>query len=215
MLITSSLRVLCFGDSLTAGFSQGGSLFHPYGIQLKASLEKALPKWNITTDIEGLGGDQAVSPPGLFLSRMEELCRSHPSFLCSEILDEKLLPNLVYAGMLTILSWSSHPEIFDSGDLLIPVHPQYTILLTHLPDQDTPAHAPYDWAIILGGTNDLNQDRIPKDIFPALEKVWSIPLGNNTKLLALTVTDCGYCAPEVAPRRNDLNTRILEHVADN
>ncbi|KAH6723438.1 SGNH hydrolase-type esterase domain-containing protein [Leptodontidium sp. MPI-SDFR-AT-0119] len=155
MLLTNSLRVLCFGDSLTAGYTQGGSLFHPYGIALKASLEKSLPSWDITTDIQGLGGDQAVSPPGSFFPRMDKLYTE--------------------------------------------VHPK----------------TPYDWAVVLGGTNDLNQDRLPSDIFPALERVWAIPLSNNTKVLALTVTGCGACAPAVPERRADLNQRILGHREEN
>ncbi|KAH7354763.1 SGNH hydrolase-type esterase domain-containing protein [Rhexocercosporidium sp. MPI-PUGE-AT-0058] len=155
MLLANSLRVLCFGDSLTAGHTQGGSLFHPYGIALKASLEKSLPSWDISTDIQGLGGDQAVSPPGVFFPRMDKLYTE--------------------------------------------VHPK----------------SPYDWAIVLGGTNDLNQDRLPSDIFPALERVWAIPLSNNTKVLALTVTGCGACAPVIPERRADLNQRILGHRASN
>lgn len=87
--------------------------------------------------------------------------------------------------------------------------------LTNLPDEEVHPTNPYDWAIILGGTNDLNQNRVPDDIFPALEKVWDIPLSSNTKVLALTITGCGACAPQVAPRRADLNQRILEHKAEN
>ncbi|KAL2070862.1 hypothetical protein VTL71DRAFT_13888 [Oculimacula yallundae] len=151
MLLTNSLRVLCFGDSLTAGHTQGGSLFHPYGIALEASLKETLPTWNISTDIQGLGGDQVVSPPGVFFPRMDKLYTT------------------------------SHPQ------------------------------NPYDWAIILGGTNDLNQNRLPQDIFPALERVWAIPLSNNTKVLALTITDCGACMPVVPERRAEVNQRILEH----
>ncbi|CZT00399.1 related to esterase [Rhynchosporium agropyri] len=151
MLLTNSLRVLCFGDSITAGHTQGGSLFHPYGIALKASLEKSLPTWNISIDIQGLGGDQAVSPPGVFFPRMDKLFSE--------------------------------------------VHP----------------NTPYDWAIVLGGTNDLNQDRLPSDIFPALQKVWAMPLSNNTKVLALTITGCGACMPVVPERRADVNQMILSH----
>ena len=75
MLMPNSLHILCFGDSLTAGHTQGGALFHPYGIALKAALEKSLPSWNVSTDIQGLGGDQVVSPPGGFFPRMDILCK--------------------------------------------------------------------------------------------------------------------------------------------
>ncbi|EKD19074.1 GDSL-like Lipase/Acylhydrolase [Drepanopeziza brunnea f. sp. 'multigermtubi' MB_m1] len=155
MIITNSLHVLCFGNSITAGYTQGGRGFHPYAIALQEALEQAWPSWNISTDVQGLPGDQVISPPGAFLPRMDTL----------------------------------YEEVH-------PVHP-------------------YDWVIILGGTNDLNQNRVSREIFPALEKVWDIPLSGNTKVLALTITDCGFCAPQIGARRADLNRRILKHEADN
>ena len=76
MLVINTLRVLCFGDSLTEGFSGLGAVDHPYGLALKASLEKGFPQINqIVTDIQGLGGDMAISPPGYFLRRMTTLCQ--------------------------------------------------------------------------------------------------------------------------------------------
>jgi len=69
------LRILCFGDSLTAGYSRSSSSFHPYGDALKLSLQTAFPSANITMDIQGLSGDQVCSPPGGFLPRMDILCK--------------------------------------------------------------------------------------------------------------------------------------------
>ncbi len=73
--VGNSLRILCFGDSLTAGFSQGGALYHPYAGALKESLEKAFPLFNITTDVQGAPGDQVTTPPGNYLTRMDTLCK--------------------------------------------------------------------------------------------------------------------------------------------
>jgi hypothetical protein len=75
-----SVNILCLGDSLTAGYSQAGTVHHPYGMALQSSLEKALPLLNITVDVRGLDGDQVISPPGFFLPRMNILCEScYPS----------------------------------------------------------------------------------------------------------------------------------------
>ncbi|OWP03047.1 hypothetical protein B2J93_3673 [Marssonina coronariae] len=82
-------------------------------------------------------------------------------------------------------------------------------------DDEVHPHDPYDWAIILGGTNDLNQNRLPDNIFSTLQKVWDVPLSKNTKVLALTISGCGMCSTEVDSRTIDLNQRILNHEAEN
>jgi lysophospholipase L1-like esterase len=80
MLIAPSLHILCLGDSLTAGFYQGGAKYHPYTIALKSSLEKAFPSLNVSTDNQGASGDQVTSPPGQFLPRIEKACKLRPMF---------------------------------------------------------------------------------------------------------------------------------------
>jgi len=72
----------------------------------------------------------------------------------------------------------------------------------------------YDWAIILGGTNDLNMGRSAADAWEALKKVYAIPLKNGTKVLALTVPECGNCAQVPDTRRNKLNDMVLKHGAE-
>ena len=65
------LHILCFGDSLTAGFWHGGLEFHPYAIKLKEELRKAFPDTEIIVDVDGLSGDLVSSPPGRFLRRIQ------------------------------------------------------------------------------------------------------------------------------------------------
>lgn len=74
MHFMSSLHILCFGDSLTAGWLDPWTELHPYAISLLDSLEKSFPSVNISTDVQGLAGDQVVSPPGGFLPRIDILC---------------------------------------------------------------------------------------------------------------------------------------------
>ncbi|KAN0087087.1 SGNH hydrolase-type esterase domain containing protein [Elaphomyces granulatus] len=64
------LRILCFGDSLTAGFWHYGCEFHPYALKLKEELQKAFPDTEITVDVDGVSGDFVSRPPGRFLSRI-------------------------------------------------------------------------------------------------------------------------------------------------
>lgn len=82
-------------------------------------------------------------------------------------------------------------------------------------EEDPDGETPYEWAVILGGTNDLGRGRLSGDIYKALKEVWSIPLQNGTKVLALTVPECGVCSPVLDNRRDALNSKIKAYQADN
>jgi len=75
MLITKSIHILCFGDSLTAGWMSGTMIYHPYNESMVEKLQKSLPTIDFTTDVQGLPGDQVASPPGRFVPRMGILCK--------------------------------------------------------------------------------------------------------------------------------------------
>lgn len=67
------LRILCFGDSLTEGFTRGGTLFHPYAKSMLATLKQGLPNVQFHVDIDGRSGDRICSP-GLFMPRIQAKC---------------------------------------------------------------------------------------------------------------------------------------------
>lgn len=52
------LRILCFGDSLTAGYTRFGLEFHPYADHLRAGLQNSLSTSDIETEVAGFSGDQ-------------------------------------------------------------------------------------------------------------------------------------------------------------
>jgi len=52
-------------------------------------------------------------------------------------------------------------------------------------------------------------------IFTELEKVWEVPLGSGSKVLALTVPECSAKKERLDNRRNELNKKILEYKARN
>ncbi|KAA8573827.1 hypothetical protein MFRU_001g02720 [Monilinia fructicola] len=149
MLLPSPVQILCFGNSLTQGFP----INHPYAIALEETFQISSPYISISTDVQGLPGDQVVSPPGHYLPRLD----------------------ILY------------------NDIEIP----------------------YNWMVILGGTNDLNQNQNADDIFEYLMRAWEYALSRGTQVLALTVPECGACSPELNPRRDYLNGMIRAHRAEN
>lgn len=68
-----NVRILCFGDSLTAGYSHYGMTFTPYAESLKTWLQAAWPTTKLTLDVSGLSGDRVVS--GSFLPRITAKCK--------------------------------------------------------------------------------------------------------------------------------------------
>ncbi|ROT37337.1 GDSL-like Lipase/Acylhydrolase [Sodiomyces alkalinus F11] len=64
-----SLRILCFGDSLTAGYSHHGAVYHPYAEVLDEKLKAAFPNTDITILENGMPGD--IVSTEAFIQRLE------------------------------------------------------------------------------------------------------------------------------------------------
>jgi hypothetical protein len=73
MAARPKLRVLCFGDSLTAGYASMGCVYHPYRLKLEQMLEMAFPDMEIQTVDDGRPGDTVKFG---FLKRMQSNCAS-------------------------------------------------------------------------------------------------------------------------------------------
>lgn len=104
-----TLRILCFGDSLTAGYTRYGLEHYPYSDFLENKLRKSFPLREITIVNDGLSGDRVKA--GWFLRRMEGRCAKA-------------------------------------------------------------AAKPYNWVIVLGGTNDLGWGEAPEAIYEALSMLF-------------------------------------------
>ena len=76
-----NVRILCFGDSLTAGYSYFGETFTPYAENMNSWLNAAWPATKVTVDVDGLSGDRVISES--FLSRIIAKCKL-TSFLASQ-----------------------------------------------------------------------------------------------------------------------------------
>lgn len=147
-----SLRILCFGDSLTSGYP----FSHPYATSLTSILSRALPNLHIEPHVDGSPGDTVVG--GTFLQRIE------PKFLA-----------------------------VGGGN-------------------------PFDWTVVLGGTNDLSFAIEPATVFAGLRRVWAVPLSKGGRVLACTVPETGgggWRGESLAKRRDALNKMIREHKQEN
>jgi hypothetical protein len=71
-----SLDILCFGDSLTEGYSEYGLLFTPYSRTLSEKLKAILgSEFEIGVHTDGESGEQVTTG---FLHRMQQHCTSSP-----------------------------------------------------------------------------------------------------------------------------------------
>ncbi|KAI1335003.1 GDSL-like Lipase/Acylhydrolase [Xylariaceae sp. FL0016] len=140
---TTTLRILCMGNSLTSGHPSG----HPYAHALKERLEKMLPEVKeVECVVEGLPGDMVAPGRGGFLGRMEG-------------------------------RWNEAKE-------------------------------PFDWTIVLGGTNDLPWGHTVPDTIQGLKNAWDVPLSRGGKVLALTIPDTKFQAPSLTEKRDAVNDAI-------
>jgi len=66
------LSILCFGDSLTEGYSGYGLRFTPYSTTLLEHLNSAIgDQYDITIDTDGVSGESVTAG---FLRRMRRRC---------------------------------------------------------------------------------------------------------------------------------------------
>lgn len=71
-----TLRICCFGDSLSAGYSSNGTVFHPYSIALTKKLSRDLSNTQVVAVDYGMPGD--VVSQGAFAQRFETEGASSP-----------------------------------------------------------------------------------------------------------------------------------------
>lgn len=73
-----TIRIFCFGDSLTAGYSAYGAVYHPYSITLAKKLSRDLSNTRVVATDNGMPGD--VVSQGAFEKRFES---ESECFTCS------------------------------------------------------------------------------------------------------------------------------------
>lgn len=85
--VRKSVRVLCFGDSLTSGYFAWGMGSSPYSATLKSRLAAKFPDVDFTIGTDGVPGD--VASLERFYQRFRRNCKSF-SFLSIILVSLKL-----------------------------------------------------------------------------------------------------------------------------
>lgn len=76
MAMAAPVRILCFGASITAGWTQLGLRYHPYANTLEARLKEAFPDRRFSVQTDGLPGDTVVD--GGYTKRLRALTGGSP-----------------------------------------------------------------------------------------------------------------------------------------
>ncbi|CAJ2503868.1 Uu.00g112620.m01.CDS01 [Anthostomella pinea] len=73
------------------------------------------------------------------------------------------------------------------------------------------ADRPFDWTIVLGGSNDLTWNKKAEDVIAALENTWDIALTEGGRVLAMTVPEYRAKIQRINDRRDEVNKAIMAH----
>ncbi|KAG8528896.1 uncharacterized protein KY384_006585 [Bacidia gigantensis] len=73
---------------------------------------------------------------------------------------------------------------------------------------------PYDWIVIMGGTNDLGWGQQADVIFDNLKSIWSTALESGASILALNIIETARASDRMVAKRRELNEHILNHQAN-
>ncbi|KAI1374894.1 SGNH hydrolase-type esterase domain-containing protein [Hypoxylon crocopeplum] len=77
------------------------------------------------------------------------------------------------------------------------------------------AERPFDWSIVLGGSNDIARNESTGDIIKSLRDSWSVPLSTGAKVIAMTIPEHAMDTEEIKDRRNEVNIAIKQYSRPN
>ena len=182
--LPKSLRILCFGDSLTAGYTSYGWEFHPYADHLRVGLQHTLSISDIEVDVAGLSGDQVQ---GSYLPRIKAKCAN----------TESPYDWILIMGGTNDLAWGQSPDTIYEG-LSKPSLPLPRYLSTSLfgsSSLSTPS--PFQGSAVAN--------------LIVTEKVWKVALDTGANVLALNVLEADGSGDRVNSKRSSLNDKIANH----
>lgn len=184
--LPKSLRILCFGDSLTAGYTSYGCEFYPYADHLRAGLQHKLSTSDIEVDVAGMSGDQVQ---GNYFSRIQAKCA----------IIETPYDWIIIMGGTNDLAWGQTPDMIYEG-LSKPSLPLPRGPLSPAPFLDT--SSPSTPSPLRGSTT-AN--------VTFTERVWKVALDTGANVLALNVLEAEGSGDRENSRRNSLNNKIANH----
>lgn len=159
------LNILCFGDSLTAGYSQYGMRFTPYSQWLKAKLDVELEGvYEVNAATDGVSGELVTRG---FRTRMERQCK---------VAESPPSPVKSRAGRFWGRKVSSFVEKMEKRGVAVSSRKETEMgsgaavdkkAEMKIDNSKNAAEDPYDWVIFLGGTNDLGVSHLSLPCLPS------------------------------------------------
>ena len=180
------LKILCFGDSLTAGVPAG----HPYGGKLEERLADALPHLEPICEVEGVPGDRVT--PHSYRRRMERLWDLGGGDSIPESSDGRHGD-----GVDGCDEQDAEKDGEDEGGR---------------GKQEDPA---FHWTVVLGGTNDLAWSVSATEVIEGLKETWDVALRRGGKVLALTVPEVRHDDEARRKTRDEINAAIKSYKKPN
>ena len=189
--LPKSLRILCFGDSLTAGYTSYGREFYPYADHLRTGLQHMLSASDIHVDVAGLSGDQVR---GGYLRRIKWACADAGT----------PYDWIIVMGGTNDLAWGQSPDTIYEGLRKLSLPLSYSC---HLPKAPLPCFL----LGISGPSISSSLEDTPFTDPVGTEKVWKVALDTGANVLALNILEAEASSDLGNSKRNSLNEKIITH----
>lgn len=203
-----SLRILCVGDSLTAGQTtssdQSTITYHPYTGALTSILSRAFPALTIEAHVEAHPGDCVCGPESLFLQRIEPIFLTRGGGTPYDW-------TIILAGTNDVAASSTNGLVAGEEEQ----DGQVGDGEEAEEEEDTVEHG-------VNGNGQRSKSDIAEvqaqKIFSALRRVWAVPLSKGGRVLACTVPETdldGELGEKQNATRSALNALIKSHRQEN
>ncbi|RYP91500.1 hypothetical protein DL770_002346 [Monosporascus sp. CRB-9-2] len=195
------LRILCFGDSLTAGWPS----MDPYAGKLEEKLDEALLHIEVHCEVEGMPGDEVVR--GSYERRMQKAWsrrNPHPHRAPRQGQQQQQQQRQRQPD--------AEPQKTAEGD---GGEQQDHEGEGDRDDKSHPSRRCYDWTIVLGGTNDIAWSAPAEAIVESLRRTWDVALARGGRVLALTIPEVKRDSPATRAKRDQINEFIRTYKRHN
>ncbi|RYP72116.1 hypothetical protein DL771_004447 [Monosporascus sp. 5C6A] len=192
------LRILCFGDSLTAGWPS----MDPYAGKLEEKLDEALSHIEVYCEVDGKPGDEVAR--GSYERRMRKAWgRRHPH-------PHRAPRQGQGQGQQQRRQPDAEPRQTAEGD-----GGGQQDREGDGDDESDPDRRCYDWTIVLGGTNDIAWSAPAEAVVEGLRRTWDVALSRGGRVLALTIPEVKRDSPATRGKRDQINEFIRTYKRHN
>ncbi|RYO74896.1 hypothetical protein DL764_010674 [Monosporascus ibericus] len=197
------LRILCFGDSLTAGWPS----MDPYAAKLEEKLDEALSHVEVRCEVEGVPGDEVAR--GSYQRRMQKAWggrHPNPHRAPRQGQGQRQGQQQRRRQSDTEPQQTAEGDGGEQGD-----HEGEG----DRDDKSHPSRRCYDWTIVLGGTNDVAWSASAEAIVDGLRRTWDVVLSRGGRVLALTIPEAKRDSPATRGKRDQINEFIRTYKRHN